>query len=195
MLSKHIDTEKSYVFFRTEFLKAGVEKFDMLHDLIFKASHGEKTAYIDIFRNVLSKTKSNPGLILILNEDPQKVLDLDPWDDGSEKRKREIENLHPDTSSAVMKYMFEDPWINSGPDPKDYLDPFKQIKPGSRRGGRRIYAERIVVQPDNSSDQSLKCPSCFSEKTESKQVQTRSADEGMTVFMCCLVCGNKWKYD
>lgn len=192
MLSKHIDSEKSYVFFRTEFTKIGVA-FNVLHELVLKISDNEKYKYIDILRNVLSKTKSNPDLIKILNEEPQKVLDLEPWDDGSEKRKQEIKDLKPGVSSDTMKYLFEEQW-EAGPDPQDYLDPFKQLK-SKPRGSRRVFAERLVVPVISNNDQSLKCPTCFSEKTESKQVQTRSADEGMTVFMCCLVCGNKWKYD
>ena len=199
MLSKHLDTEKSYVYFRSEFIKAGLNSFDVLHELCIRTSNGEKQKYIDLLRNVLSKTKSNPDLIKILNENPQSVVDLDPWDDGSEKRKLERDDLNSDVnqsiSPACMKYLFEEQW-EAGPDSQDYLNPFKQLKSKPRKS-RRVIAERIVInKPDNDkSDQSLKCPSCFSEKTESKQVQTRSADEGMTVFMCCLSCGNKWKYD
>ena len=37
------------------------------------------------------------------------------------------------------------------------------------------------------------CGKCKSTKTTSYQVQTRSADEPMTVFVTCMDCGNKWK--
>lgn len=37
------------------------------------------------------------------------------------------------------------------------------------------------------------CHKCGSKKTISYNKQTRSADEGTTVFCCCYICGNKWK--
>ena len=38
-----------------------------------------------------------------------------------------------------------------------------------------------------------KCYKCGSNKTISYSKQTRSADEGTTVFCCCYICNNKWK--
>ena len=37
------------------------------------------------------------------------------------------------------------------------------------------------------------CPKCNARKTWYYQVQTRSADEGMTVFITCAVCDHHWK--
>lgn len=37
------------------------------------------------------------------------------------------------------------------------------------------------------------CPKCKNRKCVYTEVQTRSADEPMTTFICCLVCGNRWK--
>ena len=39
----------------------------------------------------------------------------------------------------------------------------------------------------------LRCRSCGGDHTTWTQVQTRSADESMTVFASCLDCGNRWK--
>lgn len=40
------------------------------------------------------------------------------------------------------------------------------------------------------------CPNrnCRARKSLCKEVQTRSADEPMTLFLTCLVCGKKWKF-
>ncbi len=38
-----------------------------------------------------------------------------------------------------------------------------------------------------------KCYKCGNCKTISFNKQTRSADEGTTVFCCCYICGNRWK--
>ena len=37
------------------------------------------------------------------------------------------------------------------------------------------------------------CGRCGSDKTQSHQMQTRSADEPITVFLICMNCGNRWK--
>ena len=39
-----------------------------------------------------------------------------------------------------------------------------------------------------------KCWKCKTYKTIFHEMQTRSADEPMTVFVNCLNCGNSWKY-
>lgn len=38
-----------------------------------------------------------------------------------------------------------------------------------------------------------KCYKCKKNKCTYYQLQTRSADEPMTTFITCLVCGNRWK--
>ena len=38
------------------------------------------------------------------------------------------------------------------------------------------------------------CGKCKKKFTEHFQLQTRSADESMTTFVHCLVCGNRWKF-
>jgi len=38
-----------------------------------------------------------------------------------------------------------------------------------------------------------KCRKCFSRKCTYYQLQTRSADESMSVYIQCIQCGNRWK--
>ncbi len=38
-----------------------------------------------------------------------------------------------------------------------------------------------------------KCRKCGGSKTTQKEMQTRSADEPMTLFITCVECGNGWK--
>ncbi|ORD94125.1 RPOM [Enterospora canceri] len=37
------------------------------------------------------------------------------------------------------------------------------------------------------------CPECEHNKALFKEVQTRSADEAMTIFYRCVKCGHNWK--
>lgn len=39
----------------------------------------------------------------------------------------------------------------------------------------------------------FKCRKCGKNKVTYTQAQTRSADEPMTTFFCCINCGNRWK--
>ena len=38
-----------------------------------------------------------------------------------------------------------------------------------------------------------KCRICGGKKTVQKELQTRSADEPMTIFITCVNCKNTWK--
>jgi len=40
----------------------------------------------------------------------------------------------------------------------------------------------------------FQCGRCKQRKTRYRQAQTRSADEPMTTFVTCTVCGNRWKF-
>ena len=45
---------------------------------------------------------------------------------------------------------------------------------------------------DAATDQ-FKCTRCKQKKCTYYEVQTRSADESMTIFITCLTCGKRWK--
>lgn len=56
------------------------------------------------------------------------------------------------------------------------------------------------VRDKNKFEQNLeaatdtfKCRKCKSKKCTYYQMQTRSADEPMTIFVTCIDCGNRWK--
>ena len=38
----------------------------------------------------------------------------------------------------------------------------------------------------------FECPACGARKSTYRQLQTRSGDEGSTIFLSCLECGHKW---
>jgi len=59
------------------------------------------------------------------------------------------------------------------------------------------HKEEIINQSHSAASTELYvCPNrnCRARKAVYKEVQTRSADEPMTLFLTCLVCGKKWKY-
>ena len=52
----------------------------------------------------------------------------------------------------------------------------------------------MVPMQEKSVSTSLECGKCRQKKVSYSQAQTRSADEPMTTFCECLVCGNRWKF-
>ncbi|KAK5663737.1 hypothetical protein OQA88_4168 [Cercophora sp. LCS_1] len=51
-----------------------------------------------------------------------------------------------------------------------------------------------VPMAEKSISNALKCGKCGQKKVSYSQAQTRSADEPMTTFCECTVCGNRWKF-
>jgi transcription elongation factor S-II len=52
----------------------------------------------------------------------------------------------------------------------------------------------MVAQEEKSVSTQLQCSKCGQRKVSYTQAQTRSADEPMTTFCECLVCGKRWKF-
>ncbi|KAE9368813.1 transcription elongation factor s-ii [Stipitochalara longipes BDJ] len=51
-----------------------------------------------------------------------------------------------------------------------------------------------VPMAEKSISDALRCGKCGQKKVSYTQAQTRSADEPMTTFCECTVCGNRWKF-
>ncbi|KAK4132520.1 transcription elongation factor [Trichocladium antarcticum] len=51
-----------------------------------------------------------------------------------------------------------------------------------------------VPQAEKSISDSLQCSKCRQKRVSYSQAQTRSADEPMTTFCECTVCGHRWKF-
>ncbi len=67
-----------------------------------------------------------------------------------------------------------------------------------RSGNQRIRAHALReaergLATQATTDQ-FQCGKCKQRKCQYYQMQTRSADEPMTTFVTCTVCGNRWKF-
>ncbi len=74
----------------------------------------------------------------------------------------------------------------------------EELKSAERRAeDEKIQKENMdmamVAQAERSISSSLQCGKCGQRKVSYSQAQTRSADEPMTTFCDCTVCGNRWK--
>ncbi|RFU28201.1 hypothetical protein B7463_g8149, partial [Scytalidium lignicola] len=67
-----------------------------------------------------------------------------------------------------------------------------------RKEDEKLHKENMknaqVPQAERSISDALKCGKCGQKKVSYSQAQTRSADEPMTTFCECTVCGNRWKF-
>ena len=73
---------------------------------------------------------------------------------------------------------------------------YKEEAVAERRGDwNRIARDQIMrdngLDPNKGGE--FQCKKCKGTKTSHYSMQTRSADEPMTVFVCCLGCGNRWR--
>jgi DNA-directed RNA polymerase subunit M/transcription elongation factor TFIIS len=55
------------------------------------------------------------------------------------------------------------------------------------------FSDASCMDPKDMPDGMLQCRKCGSKKTSYYELQTRSADEPMTVFARCHECPNRWK--
>jgi transcription elongation factor S-II len=74
----------------------------------------------------------------------------------------------------------------------------EELKSAERRKeDEKLHAENMkkaqVPMAEKSISDALKCGRCGQRKVSYSQAQTRSADEPMTTFCECTVCGNRWK--
>ena len=67
----------------------------------------------------------------------------------------------------------------------------KVVERRAREDMKKQYAANIMNQPDYKG--LFRCGKCKSYKTTYYEMQTRSADEPMTVFITCHACNNRWK--
>lgn len=67
----------------------------------------------------------------------------------------------------------------------DIWDPIKEMM-------KTREINTIIMNSDDKYDGLLKCENCSSMKTRYVTLQTRSADEPMTVFATCLDCNTNW---
>lgn len=58
---------------------------------------------------------------------------------------------------------------------------------------KEMYKEYLIQQAVDNHVGFFTCAKCKSIKTTYYQLQTRSADEPMTVYVSCLNCGKRWK--
>lgn len=59
---------------------------------------------------------------------------------------------------------------------------------------KEMAAELVRGQQEMATTDQFQCGKCKQRKVTYYQLQTRSADEPMTNFCTCTVCGNRWKF-
>lgn len=69
-----------------------------------------------------------------------------------------------------------------------YPEHWKSLLDEKYKREKVMYEETVEAMTDQ-----FKCGLCKSRKCTYYELQTRSADEGMTTFITCLKCGNRWK--
>lgn len=65
---------------------------------------------------------------------------------------------------------------------------WKELLDAKLRRDEKVYEEKPEAMTDK-----FKCGKCKARKCTYREVQLRSADEPMTLLICCVNCGHRWK--
>lgn len=84
-----------------------------------------------------------------------------------------------------------DPMVYGGMTNSEMCPEIKQRQEDEAK--RNAMLEQYFIDKKLEHDSIYTCGKCKSKKVDHIQVQTRSADEPMTVKACCLMCGHRWK--
>ena len=135
----------------------------------------------------------------ILNHSHDKCRSQPAWDnpDFSSIYKHKFLSLqksirsNPNLINKVkLKLITVTEFVNMRPEALQPEGPYaKEIEVGIHKQLRKEY----INNEKKNQDGFFKCGRCKSMKTTYYQMQTRSADEPMTVFVICLNCEINWK--
>lgn len=88
-------------------------------------------------------------------------------------------------SPSKTLYLFEmKPWE---------MQPRKWEKAFEDAARREMRRSEYKPDPSKVPDGAFQCGKCKSRKTVYYEMQTRAADEPMTLFISCVMCGSRWK--
>jgi transcription elongation factor S-II len=109
--------------------------------------------------------------------------------------KRTVTNFHPDSyvgnKSLIERWKEGEFTIESIAHWTPYeLNPanWKELKDQQFRRDKRILEGNLAMATDR-----FRCSQCKKKMCSYYELQTRSADEPMTIFISCLNCGKHWK--
>ena len=89
-------------------------------------------------------------------------------------------------------YCGVDKWSKNKIDPDLYLTEFRKMR--EQYPDEKIKIEQLNKQKTQFNTTTMfKCSRCNKRNCSYFELQTRSADEPMTIFITCLDCGKKWK--
>ena len=132
-------------------------------------------------------------------EQARKINQQPAWDNHkytSMYKQKFLQIQHNLKNSPVLKGLIIDKKIKT----KDVIDMRPEDLwpdgPYAKKMEDRIIKEMrkaYLAKESKNQDGFFKCGRCKSMKTTYYQMQTRSADEPMTVFVSCLNCDKNWK--
>lgn len=100
--------------------------------------------------------------------------------------------LRKDSRPYILNMLNKNIWKAKDLASKNHQDLAPNLWKKRHEESNKRWQEKLFVD-DSSINGIIKCPSCKKYKTIYQQLQTRSSDEAMTTFVCCLNCNKRWK--
>ena len=150
-----------------------------------------------IYNGLAFMSEESPTAVIIRSMEVEQAAFEEFKGDNTEYRGK-IRSLFQNLKNVTNREL--GPRVMSGeiPPSKFVIMTHEELKSAERRKeDEKLHKDNMkkaqVPMAEKSISDALKCGRCGQKKVSYTQAQTRSADEPMTTFCECTVCGNRWK--
>jgi transcription elongation factor S-II len=157
-----------------------------------------RDACIGLLYNGLAFMSEEPSTTVIIKAMEIEQAALDEYKGDNQEYRNKLRSLFQNLKNKQNPEL--GPRVMSGeiPSKRFVTMSHEELKSAERRKeDEKLHLENMkkaqVPMAEKSISDALRCGRCGQKKVSYSQAQTRSADEPMTTFCECTVCGNRWK--
>lgn len=159
------------------------------------------SVFQDTIEGILSQLKNAEGDQLLTETQTQNLVDL-TFSDDSKILYIESRWFIYEVANVLIQKGYEETynWLSGRDWLDDYSDNFDEIykqmifnSPVMQSTRQKFQLDLSIYKTRVEAGKGDPCPRCGSEETLSRNKQTRSPDEPVSVFNTCISCGKNWR--